>query len=104
MKTFLLCLLLVGCNACHSIPTSTDAGKVPLTPPPDAADAGVALDACALGCRHLRALGCPDGAHTPGGATCETVCRASLPPTGGVDPKCLRTIKTCDQESTCTVH
>lgn len=98
MKAFFITLFLVSCEACQPKPL-----PVPLSPEPTVDDAGAPLDDCAQGCRHLRRLGCPDGEHTPGGKTCEAVCRASLPPTGGADPKCLKGVQTCDQEATCTV-
>lgn len=86
-----------GCRCARPLPTP-DIG-----PEPAFDDAGVALDDVRLACRHLRALGCPDGQPTPAGASCEEVMRASLPPVGGVDPKCIARAKTCDQEVTCTV-
>ena len=91
-------LAAVFCVAC-----CTPSKPVPLIPEPLVDDAGVPLDDAARACRHLRALKCPEGGHTPGGATCEAVMRAALPPNGGVDAKCMRGITTCDQEATCTV-
>lgn len=100
MKTIFLSLLLVACDACNPKPPLP---VKPLPPEPTINDSGVSLDDCGQACLHLRKLGCPDGAQTPGGATCEAVCRANLPPIGGTDPKCLKGVLTCDQEATCTV-
>lgn len=93
-------LVAVFCVACCTPAKPT---PQPLPAPPLVDDAGVPLDPCARACRHLRALRCLEGAHTTAGATCETVCRTGLPPNGGIDPKCLQTVRTCDEEATCTV-
>ena len=100
MRTFLVALMLIACEGCRQ---TTNIVNPPVLPEPTVNDAGVPLDDCGQACVHLRKLGCPDGAQTPGGATCESVCRANLPPVGGTDPKCLKGVSTCDQEATCTV-
>lgn len=96
MLRTVLTALLVGCSSCHPVPAPAPA-PVPM------ADAGPG-DACSRACAHLRANGCPDGAPTPGGVSCETVCRhAVAEPAAMMTPTylaCLATLQGC-AESEC---
>lgn len=94
MKTLLVCALLVACEGC-TFTTSSKPGPIPNGPVTD--------DTVTAACANLRRIGCPEGQATPGGATCEEVLRANIPPNGGVDANCLTVVTTCDQESRCTI-
>lgn len=58
-------------------------------------DAGAlgASDDCALACRNLRALGCPEGKTLEGGKGCTQICRDMLP-LSSRDPGCEKRAKT----------
>lgn len=70
-------------------------GVGPVTPTWTAADYEAA-------CSHLRAIHCPDGDPTPGGATCETVLADMVANGVRVDVGCLAQIPACGDESRCS--
>lgn len=91
-ELLLLALLLTGC------PPTVE----PDLPSGPAPEAGTPAD-CADACAHLRELGCPEGAPTPAGGTCEAVCE-NAEGSGAVtlDPVCVGTITTCAALEQCT--
>jgi len=94
----LLALLPPLALACG--PVHHEVHITPLRPGP--ADAGTPAD-CATACDHLRELGCPEAEPTPGGATCEEVCRnAEASGTFTLNPRCIAELGSCDGLDSCT--
>lgn len=65
-------------------------------------DAGTlgAADDCALACRNLRTIGCPEGRTLEGGKGCTQICR-DITPISSYDPACVKRAKTKDAVRTC---
>lgn len=60
-------------------------------------------NACGAICSHLRDLKCPNGEPTPGGRTCEDICRHGLEShLVNLDETCMRTLARCDDEPACS--
>jgi hypothetical protein len=101
MLRYVLLLSLIGCSGCPHNPTPT---PVPPTPIVDAAavDTGPLPHTCSGYCIHLRALGCPAGAPTPKGVSCEDVCQ-NLQDSGVVtyDLGCRTSASTCASIDSC---
>lgn len=73
-----------------------------LVPAPGVALAPGTKDDCAASCVKRRALGCADGAPTPAGATCETVClNTEASGYASENPACLAKMNSCDDEAAC---
>lgn len=80
----------------------------PPPPPPISQDAttvdGVTLGPCGFACTRYRQLGCPEGAPTPAGHSCEEVCENAAQ--NGIDlggpSTCTAVAGTCQEVRACS--
>jgi len=55
-------------------------------------------DNCPAACKHLRDLGCPEGAPLPDGTTCEKFCLDTQAAGHALRPSCILTLLSCNPE------
>jgi len=89
-------LALAGAIASAACAAGTDVKPVSDGPrPPDS------QQQCASFCQHLRALGCPEGAPLPGGASCEKFCVDTQEAGHDLRIACVLGIQSCAELSRC---
>lgn len=95
LATLTIPLISMALSLCACPPPANTEG--PLPPP-------VPARGCAAACEHLQQLGCPMGAPTRMGATCEQVC--SNAEVNGIDwhTGCLATAPSCSVAGACYRH
>lgn len=90
------CFLVTLLGACSSLP---------LTRPPENHNAPLATGSaedCRAACEKGRTLHCLYAEPTPEGASCEAVCNnTESSGYASMNPRCLKAITACDQESDC---
>ncbi len=83
--------LLVWLTACAGRPVEGSPGILPPS-----------SDGCAAACENLRRLGCEEGTPTPGGVSCEGVCRNAAE--SGIDLTCTGEVTraaSCEEARLC---
>jgi hypothetical protein len=94
--SLLAAVVLHALTACHPLPA-------PQPPPAPVGDAGPA-DACLAFCAHATALHCVSASPSPGGLSCEAVCRNALGPAARASGLTVRYLQCCTAASSCTAE